>query len=52
MNRHSTPIETLTPAEVAQLLQAGRLLLVDVREPAEMRDRADAWGTVVAAVDF
>lgn len=33
--KDSTQIETLEPAEVARLLQAGKLLLVDVREPAE-----------------
>ncbi len=35
MTKHSTPIETLEPAEVARLLRAGKLLLIDVREPAE-----------------
>jgi len=33
--KDSTQIETLEPAEVARLLQAGKLLLVDVREPSE-----------------
>jgi rhodanese-related sulfurtransferase len=28
-------IETLPPAEVAQLLKEGRILLIDVREPSE-----------------
>ena len=35
MMHDSGSIETLEPAEVAQLLQAGKLLLIDVREPAE-----------------
>jgi len=35
MNNQPSPIETLDAAAVAQLLQAGRILLVDVREPAE-----------------
>lgn len=35
MNLQSHPIETLAPAEVARLLKAGKLLLIDVREPAE-----------------
>jgi len=33
--KDSSQIETLEPAEVARLMQAGRLLLVDVREPSE-----------------
>ena len=35
MTHASRPIETLEPAEVAKLLGAGKLLLIDVREPAE-----------------
>jgi len=36
MTKPSPPsIETLDPAEVAGLLRAGKLLLVDVREPEE-----------------
>jgi rhodanese-related sulfurtransferase len=35
MTKHITPIETLDPAEVARLLRAGKLLLIDVREPEE-----------------
>ncbi len=35
MSPQSHPIETLTPAEVARLLKLGKLLLIDVREPAE-----------------
>ncbi len=35
MSPQSHPIETLAPAEVARLLKAGKLLLIDVREPAE-----------------
>jgi rhodanese-related sulfurtransferase len=35
MNSQSDPIETLQPAEVARLLKAGTILLIDVREPAE-----------------
>jgi rhodanese-related sulfurtransferase len=35
MTTQETPIETLTVAEVAQLLKAGKLLLIDVREPSE-----------------
>ncbi|MFI4891091.1 MAG: rhodanese-like domain-containing protein [Steroidobacterales bacterium] len=35
MTKHPSPIENLDPAEVAPLLRAGKLLLIDVREPAE-----------------
>jgi rhodanese-related sulfurtransferase len=35
MSPQSHPIETLAPAEVARLLKAGKLLLIDVREPTE-----------------
>lgn len=35
MTKHAAPIETLEPAEVARLLQAGKILLIDVREPSE-----------------
>jgi len=35
MNQHSARIETLEPADVARLMRAGKLLLIDVREPAE-----------------
>lgn len=35
MSPHSLPIETLEPVEVARLLKAGKILLIDVREPAE-----------------
>ena len=35
MSQHSHPIETLEPAEVVRLLKAGKILLIDVREPAE-----------------
>jgi rhodanese-related sulfurtransferase len=35
MTKDSAPIETLEPGEVARLLRAGKLLLIDVREPAE-----------------
>ncbi len=36
MTKKSAPsIETLEPAEVARLLHAGKLLLIDVREPEE-----------------
>jgi rhodanese-related sulfurtransferase len=35
MTTQATPIETLAPAEVSRLLHAGRILLIDVREPAE-----------------
>jgi rhodanese-related sulfurtransferase len=35
MTRHSTPIETLEPLEVGKLLHQGKLVLIDVREPAE-----------------
>lgn len=34
MTKHNPPIETMDPAEVARLLHAGKLLLIDVREPA------------------
>jgi|SRR5271165_2851700 len=33
--KDSSQIETLEPAEVSRLMQAGKLLLVDVREPSE-----------------
>jgi len=35
MNTHSHPIETLEPAEASKLLKSGKILLIDVREPAE-----------------
>ncbi len=35
MTKHIAPIETLDPAEITLLLHAGKLLLVDVREPEE-----------------
>ena len=35
MSTQSNPIETLPPADVAQLLKTGKLLLIDVREPTE-----------------
>jgi len=35
MSNDSARIDTLDPMEIARLLQAGRILLVDVREPAE-----------------
>lgn len=35
MGQHLLPIETIEPLEVARLLKAGTLLLIDVREPAE-----------------
>lgn len=35
MTKSVAPIETLDPAEVARMLHAGKLLLIDVREPSE-----------------
>jgi rhodanese-related sulfurtransferase len=35
MTKHAAPLETLEPAEVARLLQAGKILLIDVREASE-----------------
>jgi rhodanese-related sulfurtransferase len=35
MTKHAAAIETLEPAEVSRLLQAGKILLIDVREPSE-----------------
>jgi rhodanese-related sulfurtransferase len=35
MTHPQSSIETLAPAEVSRLLQAHRIVLVDVREPAE-----------------
>jgi rhodanese-related sulfurtransferase len=35
MSHPSSSIETLEPAQVARLIEAGQLLLIDVREPAE-----------------
>ena len=35
MSNSPARIETLDPVEIARLLQTGRILLVDVREPAE-----------------
>jgi rhodanese-related sulfurtransferase len=35
MNSQQTRIQTLEPAEVARLLDAGKLLLIDVRETSE-----------------
>jgi 3-mercaptopyruvate sulfurtransferase SseA len=41
MTTHVTPIETLDAAEVARLLNAGKLLLIDVREPSEYASALD-----------
>lgn len=35
MSTPSNPVETLQPADVARFLKAGKLLLIDVREPTE-----------------
>ncbi len=35
MTKHAASIETLEPAEVARRLKAGKILLIDVREPSE-----------------
>jgi rhodanese-related sulfurtransferase len=35
MSVHKPKIEALDPDEVAQLLKAGKVLLIDVREPSE-----------------
>jgi rhodanese-related sulfurtransferase len=35
MTKHEASIETLEPNEVARLLRAGKILLIDVREPSE-----------------
>jgi rhodanese-related sulfurtransferase len=35
MTHHEGKVDTLDATEVARLLEAGKLLLVDVREPAE-----------------
>ena len=35
MSKQKSPIETLDAIEVAKLLNAGKLLLIDVREPTE-----------------
>ena len=35
MTKQGAPIETLEPADVARLLTAGKILLIDVREPSE-----------------
>ena len=35
MTKTHSPIETLEASEVSQLLQAGKILLIDVREPSE-----------------
>ena len=35
MLRHAQKVETLDPTEVSRLLEAGKVLLIDVREPAE-----------------
>jgi rhodanese-related sulfurtransferase len=37
MSNPKLPIETMGAAEVAALLRAGKLLLIDVREPAEFQ---------------
>ena len=47
MNHGPTSLETLEPQEVARLLNAGGLLLVDVREPAEY-----AAERIAGAVNF
>ena len=35
MTKSNSPIETLEAAEVLRLLRAGKILLIDVREPSE-----------------
>ncbi len=35
MTKHATPIETMEPEQIAELLRSGKTLLIDVREPAE-----------------
>ena len=35
MSQHAPKVETLEPTDVARLLDAGKLLLIDVREPPE-----------------
>lgn len=35
MSHHTHKTATLDPTEVAELLEAGKILLIDVREPAE-----------------
>lgn len=35
MSHHAPKVETLDPTEVWRLLEAGKVLLIDVREPAE-----------------
>jgi rhodanese-related sulfurtransferase len=35
MTKTHSPIETLEASEVSQLLKAGKILLIDVREPSE-----------------
>jgi rhodanese-related sulfurtransferase len=35
MSQHLVPIETLEPVEVARLFESGKIVLIDVREPAE-----------------
>jgi rhodanese-related sulfurtransferase len=35
MSHHAPKTETLDPTEVSRLLEAGKVLLIDVREPAE-----------------
>jgi rhodanese-related sulfurtransferase len=35
MTKTHSPIETLEPVEVSRLLLAGKILLIDVREPSE-----------------
>jgi len=35
MTKTHSPIETLEASEVSQLLHAGKILLIDVREPSE-----------------
>ena len=35
MTHHPPKVETLDPTEVSRLLEAGKVLLIDVREPAE-----------------
>ena len=35
MSHHAPKVGTLDPTEVSRLLEAGKILLIDVREPAE-----------------
>jgi rhodanese-related sulfurtransferase len=49
MTTCTTPIETLDVVEVARLVRDGKLLLIEVREPAEYASERAAGQPVISS---